>query len=332
MSWSRRGLIYAPAGRLGRDWAHSHAQCPTPTRVSSATLRIYFGTRDTANRTRPTFIDVDPARPERILYEHDRPVLDLGELGCFDDAGVMPSCLVDVAGEKFLYYVGWNTSTTVPYRTSIGVAVSGDGGLTFRRLFAGPIMDRTPREPHFCSTPFVIREGSGWRMWYLSCTGWRRVGDRAEPQYEIKTARSDDGIDWRRVGDVAIAAAGPEEALARPWVLRGGDGWRMWFCHRSLNGYRTDPQQSYRIGCAESTDGLVWRRQPDRLETAAGDWDSEMTAYPAAYEHDGRVHLVYNGNGFGRSGFGYAVQQELENGADAEKKHAGDLRRAARVR
>ena len=69
---------------------------------------------------------------------HDRPVLDLGELGCFDDVGVMPSCIVNVDGAKLLYYAGWNTSTTVPYRISIGLAVSDDGGYTF----VGFIMDQ----------------------------------------------------------------------------------------------------------------------------------------------------------------------------------------------
>jgi hypothetical protein len=90
MPWQRSGLIYACDAQPGRDWALSHAQCPTPDRISDATLRIYFGTRDAANRTRPTFVDVDPECPERIQYAHERPVLDLGELGCFDDLGVIP--------------------------------------------------------------------------------------------------------------------------------------------------------------------------------------------------------------------------------------------------
>ncbi len=139
MPWKRCGLIYSPDAQPKREWARSHAQCPTPDRLSDSALRIYFGTRDADNRTRPTFVEVDPNRPEHIEYVHDRPVLELGELGCFDDAGVIPFCIVNVDDAKFLYYAGCNTSTSVPYRMSIGLAVSEDGGYSFRRL---PFGDR----------------------------------------------------------------------------------------------------------------------------------------------------------------------------------------------
>jgi len=317
MQWTRCGLIYSPEGQPKRDWALTHAQCPTPDRVSDSVLRIYFGTRDAANRTRPTFVEVDPSRPEHVEYVHDRPVLDLGELGCFDDAGVLPFCVVNVDDAKFLYYAGCNTSTSVPYRMSIGLAVSEDGGRSFRRLHLGPILDRTLDEPHFCSTPFVIRNGREWRMWYLSCLGWRPIGGRAEPQYHVKTARSDDGLHWDRDGSVAIEIEHPMEAIARPWVIPAANRWRMWYCHRSLDGYRTDKQKSYRVGYAESNDGIAWLRQdePGGLGPATQGWDCEMAAYPAVYEQAGRLYLLYNGNDFGRNGFGYAVCRELGNGS-----------------
>jgi hypothetical protein len=328
MPWQRSGLIYACDAQPGRDWALSHAQCPTPDRISDATLRIYFGTRDAANRTRPTFVDVDPECPERIQYAHERPVLDLGELGCFDDLGVIPSCIVTVGGAKWLYYAGCNTSTSVPYRMSIGVAVSEDGGYRFRRLRQGPILDRTLDEPHFCSTPFVVCDGQDWRMWYLSCFGWRMIGGRPEPQYHIKLARSHDGLHWERDGSVALEIEHPEEAIARPWIVPGVNRWRMWYCHRSLDGYRTDKKSSYCIGYAESADdGATWERRDESggLGPSSAGWDSEMTAYPAVYEQAGRLCLLYNGNGFGRGGFGYAVCEERANGSGVAGSEARGL-------
>jgi len=318
MPWKRCGLIYSPDAEANRQWARSHAQCPTPDRLSDSTLRVYFGTRDAANRTRITFVDVNPNRPEHVEYVHDRPVLDLGELGSFDDAGVTPFCIVNVDNAKFLYYAGCNTSTSVPYRMSIGLAVSEDGGYTFHRLRQGPILDRTLDEPHFCSAPFVIRNGREWRMWYLSCLGWRPIGGRPEPQYHVKLARSDDGLHWHRDGSIAIEIKHADEAITRPWVLPAANHWRMWYCHRSLDGYRTDKERSYRIGYAESADdGATWMRQDQAggLGPAAEGWDCDMTAYPAVYEQAGRLYLLYNGNGFGQSGFGYAVFKERANGS-----------------
>jgi hypothetical protein len=335
MPWKRCGLIHSPGTQPGREWSVSHAQCPTPDLLEESRLRIYFGTRDGQNRTRPTFIDVDPNHPERIQHVHDRPVLELGELGCFDDAGVMPFCVLNVEGAKLLYYAGWNTSTTVPYRISIGVAVSEDGGESFRRLHQGPILDRTVDEPHFCSTPFVVRELGQWRMWYLSCRGWRVLNRRPEPQYDVRSARSADGIHWEREGSIAIGIEVPEEAIARPWVLPGVNHWQMWYCRRSLDGYRTDKKSSYRIGYAESADnGETWTRL-DRLgglDASELDWDAEMAAYPATYAQGGRLFLLYNGNGFGRSGFGYAVSEEAVNGTiGAALGEPGGLRQQARV-
>jgi hypothetical protein len=86
----------------------------------------------------------------------------------------------------------------------------------------------------------------------------------------------------------------------------------MWYCYRGSIDYRTDKQQSYRLGYAESIDGLRWARKDnevgiDRSETG---WDSVMMCYPYIYEHKGRKYLFYNGNGFGESGLGYAVLEE----------------------
>lgn len=307
MSWRKEGQIAVPP--IGQDWSVSHAQCPTPILFGDGTLRIYFSTRDADNRSRPAFVDVDPANPHCVRHVHDRPVMELGKLGCFDDAGVMPSCVLPVGDQLWMYYAGWNRSTTVPYRISIGLAASDDGGITFRRLFDGPILDRTAREPHFCSTPFVLHDGTRFRMWYLSCLGWTEIADRPEPRYIIRSAESTDGIEWQRHESPTLDVAGSDECLARPWVCRLGNLWKMWYCRRSLTGYRTDKSKSYRIASAESIDGWNWRRLECRagLDVSSSGWDAEMTAYPAVYEHQGIVRLLYNGNGFGTSGFGCAV-------------------------
>jgi hypothetical protein len=42
------------------------------------------------------------------------------------------------------------------------------------------------------------------------------------------------------------------------------------------------------------------------LAGTPGDWDADMQCYPHAFECDGSVYLLYNGNEFGRYGFGLA--------------------------
>jgi hypothetical protein len=91
----------------------------------------------------------------------------------------------------------------------------------------------------------------------------------------------------------------------------------MWYCYRSITGYRHDAAQSYRLGYATSSDGLSWTRRDDlpQFNAAADNWDSQMIAYPAIVDFENRRFLLYNGNGFGQSGFGLA-ELDAELAAD----------------
>jgi hypothetical protein len=88
--------------------------------------------------------------------------------------------------------------------------------------------------------------------------------------------------------------------------------YQMWYCYRGSLDYRTDPRTAYRIGYAESEDGVRWERKDDEVGIDRSDsgWDSVMLAYPYVYEHRGRKYMLYNGNGFGETGIGYAVLEE----------------------
>lgn len=310
MAWRRRGRIHTVED--GSGWMAHHACLPIAEPLGEDRLRIYFSPRDEQGRSTTTFLEVDAEDPTRVLYVHDRPVLGLGELGTFDDSGVMGCSIVDHDGRKYLYYVGWNPSVTVSYRNAIGLAISDDGGLTFTRVAnGGPLLDRTPDEPFFCASPFVLKEGDLWRMWYASSTGWVVVDGRTEPRYQVKYAESDDGIAWRRENITCLEYTTPGEANARPVVLVEDGRYRMWFTWRGSVDYRTDPATSYRIGYAESADGISWTRKDEEggFRVAGEGWDSVMVTYPWVLSDRGRLRLFYNGNGFGESGFGYA---ELE--------------------
>jgi hypothetical protein len=306
--WQKKGLIFEPDGQL--DWARTHAQVPTVDRLDADRLRIYFSSRDAGNRSRIGSIDVAAADPRNVLQVRRDPVLGLGALGAFDDCGTMPSWLLDHGGRKYLYYIGWNVRNTVPYHNAIGLAVSDDDGASFHRLHQGPVMDRTAEEPYFCATSCVLIDNGVWRNWYLSCTEWVDTGAVPEPRYHLKYAESRDGVHWERKGIVALDYAGPEEGgIVRASVLRDGAIYRMWFSYRKTIDYRDDAASSYRIGYAESTDGIVWQRNDalGGIDVSAAGWDAFMVAYPQVLDIGGALHLFYNGNGFGRSGIGYAV-------------------------
>ena len=307
MAWLKKGLIHVP--EFNGDWSVSHAQMPVVDLISEDVARIYFGTRNAEIHTVTTYIEVVASRPQEVLYVHDKPVLSCGELGCFDDGGAMLSWILTHQGKKYFYYVGWNAGVTVGYRNSIGVAVSEDGGKTVTRMFKGPIVDRSKTEPQFCSTPCVMVENGKWRMWYLNGVSWKKIDGHSEPLTHIKYAESDNGIDWVRNGQIVVDIRSDEGGVAKPHVLKEDGIYKMWYCYRGAADYRKNPSHAYRIGYAESPDGIAWQRMDDKagIDVSAGEWDSVMLAYPYVYKHKGRKYLVYNGDGFGQTGIGYAV-------------------------
>ncbi len=310
MKWLKKGLIFAPDRRF--DWSVSHAQIPVVDAVDDRVLRIYFSTRDAQGRSHPAFIEVAAEDPRKLLYVHKEPLLPLGQPGTFDDSGIMPFCIVNRERQKQMYYVGWSTSGTVPYHQSIGLALSEDGGRSYLKYSEGPICDRSIEEPYFNTAPFVLVSENTMKMWYVSCTEWKLINGRLEPFYLVKYAESEGGIRWHRTRVVCIGYDDFTQAIGRPFVMIENNIYKMFYSFRNAKDYRSDPTQSYRLGYAESGDGIKWTRKDDEIGIARSDdgWDSEMMAYCYVHKHESRKYMFYNGNGFGRTGFGYAVLEE----------------------
>lgn len=305
MKWEKKGLIYNVAHF--NDWAYSHVHKPSVVFIDENRLRIFFGVRDKKNITRTTFIDVNPENPKEILYEHDKPVLDVGKLGAFDDSGVNVSCVLKNNGLYYMYFIGWNPSKTVSTRNAIGLATSKDG-VNFTRMFDGAVLDRTALEPYYTGAVYVIIDEGIWKMWYTSGSEFKVVNEKPEIWYHIKYAESADGIKWRRDNIYCIKPKDEYESTARPCVIKDNGIYKMWYSYRSICDFRTDVHNSYRIGYAESKDGKNWTRKDEEVGIGLSKygWDSNMIAYPAVYKFKGKTYMLYNGNDFGASGFGYA--------------------------
>jgi hypothetical protein len=307
MKWIKKGVIFAPDHNY--DWMVSHASVPVVDNARPGVLRIYFGTRDEGGRSQTSYIEVNARKPEEVLYVHDKPILPLGRPGTFDDSGIMPSWLVNHENKKYLYYIGWNVTVNVPYHLSIGLALSDDGGKTFQKLSEGPLLDRSFDEPFFNTAPCVLREDDRWRLWYVSCTDWESTGQRPEPRYRVRYAESSDGICWRKTNHVCVDYDERTGAIGRPCVFKEEGSYKIFYSYRGVRDYRTAREQSYRLGFAESPDGLNWTRCDNRagIERSTSGWDSEMIEYCYRYQHEDRSYLFYNGNGFGKTGIGYAL-------------------------
>ncbi len=296
MKWRALGQVFK---------TDSYGQTPTPL-VLDDRVRVYIAERDPRGNAFISYLDLDLENPTMLLGMH-RPsaqVLSNGLPGTFDDEGQMPSFAMRNGENVNLYYSGWNTRNTVPYHNATGVAVSFDSGQTFERPFEGPILDRTPEEPYLAVTPSLC----AGKTFYVSGIRWDMIDGRYEPIYVICSAESKDGVHWKRDGVPMIPQNHPQECFSRPWVINSGALWHMWYCYRSALDYR-DGRGAYRIGYAISIDGRDWQRKDDEFELKRSDWDATMQCYPAVFQASGRLWMLYNGNTFGRKGFGLAVAE-----------------------
>ena len=300
MLWEKLGRIFDPTVLGG--FGLNSALMPVAEVIDETlgTVRVYFSPRDQSNRSEVRSFEFSVLDPGKTLQLSSRALFSPGKLGTFDDSGVTLGSIVDVAGRRLLFYTGWNRTLTVPYNNSIGIAEFTSGG-SLARHGDGPIMTRTLSEPYSCASPFVLYESGTFSMWYASMDRWQERGG-SEPLhfYNIKFAQSFDGITWKRDGHVSIDYAEPGEyAFGRPFVLRENGIYKMWY---SFRGDR------YRIGYAESHDGKEWERldQLAGIDRSFRGWDSEMIEYPFIFDCAGTRYMLYNGNGYGRSGIGLA--------------------------
>lgn len=309
MNFEKQGLIFKPEGT--KDWSQSHAQVPFALLMGEK-VRIFYATRDTNSCSSTSFIDVEASNPKKILYVHDKPVLEKGKPGYFDDSGTMPSWFLYNNNKLYLYYTAWNKSKEASYRLSIGIAVSEDDGFTFSKMYHGPILDRSINDPIWVGQPCVMIEDGIWKMWYLSCEKIEYINNHPEPFYNVKYAESEDGINWTRENKICIDFNfGTIDAIGRPCVYKEDGIYKMFHSNRKAIGYRTEKDAAYRIGYSESADGINWNRLDNKIELKKTEdsWDSIMMEYCTTYVYQGIRYLIYNGNGFGASGFGYATQK-----------------------
>ena len=306
MGWKKLGHIYC--AEKNSDWLYSLEMIPIAEQVQGDLYRIYFSSRDKLNRGHGAYLEVDMRNPTKVLRVSQDPILAPGSLGCFDDSGALPNSIVNHNGRKLLFYTGINLGVTVPIRNSIGLAEWNHSKNCFERCFDGPVIDRTNLFPHFVATPEVHFENNIFRAWFTSCVGWTIGLDGPKHHYRLEYAESLDGVRWERNGTVAIDFKDEfEYALGVPRVIKDGLTYKMWFCSRADN-----VSSSYRMRYATSDDGIKWSRYDHLagIEVSQSGWDSEMVCYPFVFDHSGSQYMLYNGNGYGKTGFGIAVMTD----------------------
>lgn len=298
--WIKKGLIFDDISKIIPDY--HYLSLPTPIFLENNKLRIYFSSRNKNNISSIFFLDLMLVGDSyRVLRVETQPVLKPGRSGLFDDCGVTPSCVTKIKDSYYLYYTGWNKQVTIPFQTYCGVAKLSDDLESAEKLNLTPILDRSNEEPFSVGACFVsfCQEKNQYLMWYESCTAYDEIS--SSHNFSINYASSSDGFNWNREHIKCLEPQRGENIVARPFVLCEDNLYKMWFCNKA-NG-------QYSISYAESLDGQFWSRRDNSLDlnVSHSGWDSDQVCYPYIFKYRDKKYMLYNGNGYGKTGFGLAV-------------------------
>jgi hypothetical protein len=313
MRWEKLGQLFDPSLHTLAEGCTSFAKSPQAL-VFDEYVRIYFCAQKRTPNGKylscPQFVDFDKGF-KNIINISTETVIKLGELGEFDEHGIFPINIIRHAEQIWAFTSGWSRRQSVSIDMGIGLATSIDNGKSFQKYGSGgPIMAATNHEPFLVGDPFVRCIDGIFHMWYIFGTKWVRPEMSKSPErfYKIAHATSADGTNWARDGKYIIENCITDECQALPTVFKFNDIYHMYFCFRNAYDFRENAHNSYRLGYAYSSDLINWQRDDTKcgINVSNQSWDSEMMCYPNVFECDGDIYMLYNGNEFGKYGFGLA--------------------------
>ncbi|WP_323024129.1 hypothetical protein [Castellaniella sp.] len=299
LQWKKLGCVFK--NQNFGDWRHNSALQPTPL-VLQDRVRFYVGFRDESGVSRIGFVDLSNANLTEILTVSEKPVLDIGVDGAFDEYGVVPCAITRVGSDIYMYYAGYQLGKKVRFLVFSGLAISHDGGCTFARYSQTPVFERTQNELLFRVPHSVIIENGVFKFWYGGGSNFIRGKEKTLPVYDVRYLESPDGVLIPDAGRKIINIKDDEYRIGRPYVIKtAGVGYSMFY------GYSSEASP-YVLGYASSGDGINWVRRDNEIGIglSTSGWDSEMMAYPSIVKIKDKTFLFYNGNNYGYDGFGCA--------------------------
>jgi len=295
MKWKKLGKIFN-FKRIDK-YLVSHASNPLAVQLKGDVYRVFYSGRNKENKSSVGYVDIDILQ-QKVVKNCKEACFRVSD-GFYSD-GVSVGNLYKCEGRNYILFMAWKVHEIEHWRGNIGrLKVSSDLG---RLCLEGeePFLTTNEEDPVSLSYPWVLYDEGIYKMWYGSTISWD--SSNGEMLHVIKYATSSDGEAWTRNGLAIPYEVGVAQAFSRPSVMKDEAGYHMWFSYRSGSG------QKYRIGYAHSHDGLIWdRKKTSGIDVSEFGWDSEMICYPYTFDHKGKRYMLYNGNGYGKTGFGLAV-------------------------
>ncbi|MBQ2645515.1 hypothetical protein IJG14_08110 [bacterium] len=304
MKWKKLGRLYYIENLC--EELFSHCANPLPVHLENDIYRVYFSGRDIKNRSSVGAVDIDIVK-RQIIQEYKTPFFKCGKENSFYEDGVSIGNCYEANGEKYILFMGWQTKNKTHWRGDIGqLKLNYDYSLILSN--EQPYITTDEIDKISLSYPWVEKiNDNKYLMYYGSTINWQ--SENGEMIHVINYAVSNDGINWQKKGLAVPYEYGMVQAFSRPSVIKIKNNYNMWVSSRGPKGIA-----KYRIYHSKSADGINWEKITDNksagIDVSNSGWDSEMVCYPYVFKHKNNIFMLYNGNGYGKTGFGIAILEE----------------------
>ena len=300
MKWNKLGLLYqAPSINSYLD---SHAANPLALHLKDDLFRVFFSGRNIEQKSSVGYVDINIHTQEIFDVCTECSFKFSPDPDSFYSHGVSIGNIYDMGSRSYVLFMAWQIRGNSHWRGDIGQLELGKNKKSFTLAMDQPFLTKDAEDPVSLSYPCVILDDDNYKMWYGSTISWD--SPNGEMIHVIKYATSLDGLTWHKHGLAIPYELGVAQAFSRPSVIKDNFGYHMWFSFRSGSG------ETYRIGYAHSRDSINWERRDSGINISESGWDSEMICYPFVFDHKGRRYMLYNGNDFGKTGFGLAILED----------------------
>jgi hypothetical protein len=300
MKWNKLGQIFTVSSHCKE--IISHASNPLAIHLNDDVFRVFFSGRNHSNKSSVSFVDIDVVTLENI-NNLDEVVFTYGNEESFYSHGVSIGNCYTQNNKDYILFMGWQFKDGEHWRGDVGrLEVIDKKTLLLDSVHA--FMEIDEEDKISLSYPWVMFHEGIYKMWYGSTIDW--TSDNGEMIHVIKYATSLDGENWKKHGIAVPFEIGVAQAFSKPSVLIDDAGYHMWYSYRSGDGTK------YRIGYSHSADGMLWERKHIEvgIDVSKAGWDSEMICYPFVFEHQNEKYMLYNGNDYGKTGFGLAILEK----------------------
>ncbi len=300
MIWKSEGLIFEPSKKI--SYIKSHGWVPTPYKINKNLYKIFYAGRDNLNHSNIFSFDFC-FKEKKIKKIYKIPILKKGRIGYFDDCAVIPSHVIKINNKIFLYYIGWTRGVSVPYISSLGLAISQGINKKFNKHSNVPIIGRNKYDPIFTASCFVEKYKNKYRMIYTSNKSWN-YKKFFIPNYNLKYSFSKNGIEWKTSSKFILNNKSNKEiAITRPWIINDFKNKILFYSYKNYQ----NKGRNYKIGFAKNYKNK-WIRMDNKISIKSSKcgFDKKMQEYASVVKYNKDYYMFYNGNNYGEKGIGIA--------------------------